>query len=430
MAANGISTLTGGTDIENKETRQIAKLNIAQAKRRGQVVAVDGTITGTNDSTKIYFRYWNTYDRLYLQGPYNIAENLTFNSQPHRPWVSNAGGVVLAVPTVNSQTDAPSQPTITGTYDVLAAALTVTIDGTTYTLGVNSELTVDGSGNWTLDLDGSAQTLAFESTFDVVVNTDGTVDTTTDEITTGSEIATIIADASTSLQIWYDGSDVTQFQPTNPSDGQTITQWNDKSDFAHNANPIGGATYRPTYETNELNSLSVVQFDGVDDCLSVNPFTQIAGAGAFTIFMVAKTTDIANAQVFGATNNLDLKIELVNSGGTHYYCTRVNGGTGVSTVAADTNYHILTLVYNGNGVGNSGKVQFRHDKVAQTLNFTGTVNSTTVGSNTTYYFGCAGSGVGHLQGSMAEVLMFNRALNSTELDDVEQYLNTHWALGL
>jgi len=176
--------------------------------------------------------------------------------------------------------------------------------------------------------------------------------------------------------------------------------------------------------------LSVVQFDGVDDCLSVNPFTQIAGAGAFTIFMVAKTTDIANAQVFGATNNLDLKIELVNSGGTHYYCTRVNGGTGVSTVAADTNYHILTLVYNGNGVGNSGKVQFRHDKVAQTLNFTGTVNSTTVGSNTTYYFGCAGGGVGHLQGSMAEVLMFNRALNSTELDDVEQYLNTHWALGL
>lgn len=34
MSANGISTLTGGTDAENKEARQVAKLNIAQAKRR------------------------------------------------------------------------------------------------------------------------------------------------------------------------------------------------------------------------------------------------------------------------------------------------------------------------------------------------------------------------------------------------------------
>ena len=178
--------------------------------------------------------------------------------------------------------------------------------------------------------------------------------------------------------------------------------------------------------------MSVVQFDGVNDCLSVNPFTQIAGAGQFTIFMVAKTTAATTAQVFGATNNLDLKIEIVNSGGTYYYCTRVNGGTGISSVTADTNYHIFTLCYNGNGIGDAGKLKFRYDKSAQTLDFTADpgVNSTTVASNTHYYFGCGGSGVGHLQGSIAEVLMFSRALNTTELDDVEQYLNTHWALGL
>jgi hypothetical protein len=56
MAANGISTL--GT----KELKQVAKLDIAQAKREGRVVAVDGTITGAIDSTKPYYRARNVYD--------------------------------------------------------------------------------------------------------------------------------------------------------------------------------------------------------------------------------------------------------------------------------------------------------------------------------------------------------------------------------
>jgi len=71
---------------------------------------------------------------------------------------------------------------------------------------------------------------------------------------------TLVTGAATSLQIWFDGADITQFQPTNPSDGDGITQWNDKSNFAHNANPEGSPanTVRPTYQTAEQNSLSVV----------------------------------------------------------------------------------------------------------------------------------------------------------------------------
>ena len=50
MAANGISTL--GT----KALKQVAKLNIAQAKRQGKTVAKNGTISGAVDSTKNYYR--------------------------------------------------------------------------------------------------------------------------------------------------------------------------------------------------------------------------------------------------------------------------------------------------------------------------------------------------------------------------------------
>lgn len=434
MGANGISTLGGGTDIENKESRQIAKLDIAQAKRQGKVVATDGTISGSPDSTKTYYRYWNVYDRLTLAGPYNVDETTTTNPlADHRPWASNILGAAVPVsaPTVNTISNASSTPTITGTYDnVQSTSFTVTVDGVTYTLGTDPELTTDGSNMWSLDLSAGTQTLATDSTFDVVATSNGTTsDTSTNEITTVSAIEAIISDAATTLDIWYDGSDITQFQPTNPSDGDGITQWNDKSNFAHNANPIGtGPTKRATYEVAELNSYSVVRFDG-DAGLSINPFSSLANSAANTVFVVAKGTSLGTGtQYLTSTNNGGLAMF---HDGTEWK-VNTSGGTGASGVAGDANWHIFTLVYNGNGVGDSAKLKFRIDKSEQTLDFTADpgVGSTLLGTTNQYNFACRDDGVSHFVGDIAEVLMFNKVLTSTEIDNIEEYLNTHWALGL
>jgi len=82
MAANGISTMA------NKQLKQEAKLAIAEAKRQGKVVAVDGTITGAVDPTKPYYRALNTLDINLLPTKYNV--NLVVDNvgalQPGRPW--------------------------------------------------------------------------------------------------------------------------------------------------------------------------------------------------------------------------------------------------------------------------------------------------------------------------------------------------------
>jgi hypothetical protein len=56
MSANGISHLA------LKRDRQDSKLEIAMAKRQGKVVATDGTISGSVDSSKPYYRENNTLD--------------------------------------------------------------------------------------------------------------------------------------------------------------------------------------------------------------------------------------------------------------------------------------------------------------------------------------------------------------------------------
>lgn len=89
MAANGISTLL------TKEARQKAKLDIAKAKRQGKVVADDGTITGSIDPTKNYYRTRNNYDITQLPTQYNdddIIDNANLGGLvTGRPWISTAG---------------------------------------------------------------------------------------------------------------------------------------------------------------------------------------------------------------------------------------------------------------------------------------------------------------------------------------------------
>jgi len=85
MSANGLSLLS------TKQLRQEGKLDIAEAKRQGRVVATDGTITGSIDSTKEYYRTHNVADLNLLPTKYsgnNIVDNTNLSglvsSRPYR----------------------------------------------------------------------------------------------------------------------------------------------------------------------------------------------------------------------------------------------------------------------------------------------------------------------------------------------------------
>lgn len=84
MSKNGIAWLS------TKEDRQQAKLDIAQAKRQGKIVADDGTISGSIDPSKQYYRANNIYDITELPTQYSgndILDNPNPSGLlPARPW--------------------------------------------------------------------------------------------------------------------------------------------------------------------------------------------------------------------------------------------------------------------------------------------------------------------------------------------------------
>lgn len=83
MSANGIAHLS------TKQLKQEGKLAIAEAKRQGKVVAADGSITGSYDSSKPYWRYLNTLDIDLLPTKYS-DDTVVDNAAPlqdGRPWL-------------------------------------------------------------------------------------------------------------------------------------------------------------------------------------------------------------------------------------------------------------------------------------------------------------------------------------------------------
>jgi len=326
MASNGISELVAGDGsnaTDNKEARQIAKLNLAQTRRQAG-----------GDTTANYYRTLNVYDRIYLPEGYNVSAGSQVWAVEGRPWYATAALV--------------------------------------------------------------------------------------------SSPLTLVTGAAQSLQIWFDGADITQFQPTNPTDGSSITQWNDKSNFAHNANPEGSPAnaVRPTYQTAEQNSLSVVEFDGTNDCLSINPVAWVRGLQNFTIFIVAKYDSTASDRFLSTTDTNDV---LIKNTGTEI-TVGIAGATAVtSSLALNTGYHIHTLVFDGTLSGDANRLKYRYDGTQKSLAFTGTVGTAIDNAVDKFLIGC-GDGTGYFDGKIAEVIAFQQTLDTTDLGDIESYLTTRWGL--
>ena len=183
---------------------------------------------------------------------------------------------------------------------------------------------------------------------------------------------------------------------------------------------------RPTYQTAEQNSLSVVEFDGTNDCLSINPVAWVRGLQNFTIFIVAKYDSTASDRFLSTTDTDDV---LIKNTGTEITVGMAGATAVTSSLALNTGYHIHTLVFDGTATGDGNRLKYRYDTAQKGLTFTGSVGTQISNSVDKILLGC-GDGTGFFDGQIAEVIAFQQTLDGTDIGDIEGYLNTKWGLGL
>lgn len=211
------------------------------------------------------------------------------------------------------------------------------------------------------------------------------------------------------LWLWLDADAITGL-----SDGDPVATWEDQSvnerDFTQ-----GTAGYKPTYQTNELNGLSIVRFDGSDDFLES---ASISISQPMTVYSVVKRTGNTTAYNVVMTTSATVYTwpGFPNSANTWYLFT----GTTLETETANDNaWHYLTMVIPNTGAnstmrtdGSSATKQMDDEDISSQTLVLGATNTPSL----------------PLAGDIAEHIIYNDEHDSTEIGQVEDYLTAKWDL--
>ena len=220
------------------------------------------------------------------------------------------------------------------------------------------------------------------------------------------------------LQLWLDAADISTITESSGS----VSQWDDKSGQANHATQ-GTGSAQPLTSAATLNGKNVISFGGSDFLnLASGVFSAVAGDN--TVFVVCKrTTETGAFEVVMNMRDSGVNKWLVIFSSVAGYIDFRNNNSGAfsqaKTGATNTHHQIVR----GRREGITKAVTFNRE-AESTNNF---ATSVTVTSG--YIGSLTGSG-NFLSGEIAEILLFSRSLESSEYQQVTDYLAAKWSISL
>jgi len=212
-------------------------------------------------------------------------------------------------------------------------------------------------------------------------------------------------------KLWFkaDGS-VYNTGTTQATDGQTVATWVDSSGLANNATE---ATSKPSFETNEINGLPVLRFASPSRLTLPNDLI----GNTSTVFVVGKSSGSAAGEFIVLVNTATFRAVFAGSSGiTASKCGTYLTGPGWVDGGTSTAYKVYTL---------------RTDTASDVKMYSnGTLDTSTSGTfpaGTNSFIGNDEFGQA-LTGDIAEIIVYDTALGTTDRQSVESYLTTKYAL--
>jgi len=216
---------------------------------------------------------------------------------------------------------------------------------------------------------------------------------------------------SSGIQLWLRADEISQ---SGFNRGDAVPFWLDASGNRRNAVSNGGA--RPTLVPSSVNNFAALRFDGTDDTMGV----ALPTSGAITAFAVfanqrATLSAVSRETVIGATAD-------TAASATGFALLAATGGTR-TLAGAPTGGAAPTLRRNGATALALTQGQF------SIATYSGTVTNAG-GSGARLRLGALLNGTGAGQNDIAEVIIYNRALSTAEIDQVERYLSLKFSISV
>ena len=202
------------------------------------------------------------------------------------------------------------------------------------------------------------------------------------------------------LQLWLKADSLAL------TDGDPVSTWADSSGNSNNATSSGAS--RPTYKAAILGGKPVVRFSSSASNYLVS---SLARTQPYTVIIVSKQVAVATQAVIDGS--------VLNSGVLVYQFGALDqyAGSVLSTGSiATTSFLVISAIFCG--VTSSMYVN-------GTLKISGTIG---LANTTGTTIGCAGGFIEPLDGDIAELLVYNSVLGSTDRGNVETFLKTKYGL--
>lgn len=221
--------------------------------------------------------------------------------------------------------------------------------------------------------------------------------------------------SSGTLTAWYKADSISG------SDGDSVGSWTDSSGNSHTVAQLTSAR-QPTLQTEELNGLSVVRFDGTNDILSDGDIAALdVGTGDIWMASVFKSTDDSAAQFFFEKGTTTFGLMTTAAGVLQ---ARLGGTTNIPSQSAG-NWSRTEFVIVTASRASSSCNGFVNGTAMTT---TGTTNSGSISNSNVLDLGAAAVGGQAMTGDLAEVLVGGATLDTNQRQKIEGYLAHKWGL--
>ncbi|MDA0902032.1 MAG: prepilin-type N-terminal cleavage/methylation domain-containing protein [Proteobacteria bacterium] len=230
------------------------------------------------------------------------------------------------------------------------------------------------------------------------------------------------------LILWLDATSKDGFNDGEDIDGASVLTWRDLSrqtSVAHNVT-AASTSVAPIYDADSINGLPALVFDGVNDVMSTENWTDMV-KNDVTIFLVGhinNTTTGVMVSYFQSSsfNNLRM-ISNLNKLLFDFY-DDVAGGrlTSTSNVVGANNIFTVTKAITG----------------TQTIYINGAQDATQTNTNTAFTAVSMPLHIGARDAissspcaiNIGEIIIYDRALKDYEREDVERYLSKKWKIDI
>lgn len=203
-------------------------------------------------------------------------------------------------------------------------------------------------------------------------------------------------------------------------EGAAITQWTNV--YANNSFTQDNTSYRPIYRatTNLINFNPTVQFDGVNDYLKGNLNYGIFGSNNFTTFTIVKSSGF-DKYIWG-------QYSYRSNSASHSIATQQRIGA-YNLYRYGTNSIITTPILLGIRRNNTNNFSLYYNGINEVTNSITGFGGNFIGNN--LLLGSRGAPPSNtLNGNIAEMMIFNRSLSDSEVQQMNSYLATKYGITL